>query len=197
MPHISLAQTYLEQVAEGGGRLPVLRGIVECPIPRPDGTILSEDGYDRATGLILDTGGMAFDPVPDEPTRDDCLAALEKLKEIDNRFPEKGKGSRPVALSGFLTAVCRLSLPAAPSHGFSAPTPGTGKSLLCDCIAMLAMGRPAAALNQSGEPDGEEERKALLSMLMQGDPLVMIDKITRPVTGKLRSFSGSSGKVRV
>ncbi len=184
MPHISLAQTYLEQVAEGGGRLPVLRGIVECPTMRPDGTILSEDGYDRATGLILDTGGVTFDPVPDEPTRDDALAALDKLKVIIGQFPFVGRGSRSVALSGFLTAVCRRSLDAAPMHGFSAPTPGTGKSLLCDCITMLAMGRAAAAVNQSGEPDGEEERKALLSILMQGDPVVMIDNITRPVTGQ-------------
>lgn len=187
-PHISLAQTYLEQVAEGGGRLPVLRGIVECPTMRPDGTILSEDGYDRATGLILDTGGVAFDPVPDEPTREDALAALEKLKVIIRQFPFVGvdgrSASRSVALSGFLTAVCRRALPAAPMHGFSAPAPGTGKSLLCDCITMLAMGRAAAAVNQSGEPDGEEERKALLSILMQGDPVVMIDNITRPVTGQ-------------
>jgi len=183
MPHISLAQTYLEQVAEGGGRLPVLRGIVECPTLRPDGTILSDDGYDRATGLILDTGGVAFDPVPDEPTREDALAGLERFKAIIRQFPFVGKGSRSVALSGFLTAVCRRSLPAAPMHGFSAPAAGTGKSLLCDCIAMLAMGRPAAALNQSGEPDGEEERKALMSILMQGDPVVMIDNIARPVTG--------------
>lgn len=187
-PHISLAQTYLEQVAEGGGRLPVLRGIVECPTMRPDGTILSEDGYDRATGLILDTGGVTFDPVPDEPSREDALAALDKLKVIIKQFPFVGvdgrSASRSVALSGFLTAVCRRSLPAAPMHGFSAPTPGTGKSLLCDCITMLAMGRAAAAVNQSGEPDGEEERKALLSILMQGDPVVMIDNITRPVTGQ-------------
>lgn len=183
MPHISLAQTYLEQVAEGGGRLPVLRGIVECPTLRPDGTILSDDGYDRATGLILDKGGVAFDPVPDEPTREDALAGLERFKAIIRQFPFVGKGSRSVALSGFLTAVCRRSLPAAPMHGFSAPAAGTGKSLLCDCIAMLAMGRPAAALNQSGEPDGEEERKALMSILMQGDPVVMIDNIARPVTG--------------
>jgi hypothetical protein len=187
-PHISLAQTYLEQVAEGGGRLPVLRGIVECPTMRPDGTILSENGYDRATGLILDAGGVNFDPVPESPTRDDAFAALEKLKVIIGQFPFVGvdgrSASRSVALSGFLTAVCRRSLPAAPMHGFSAPTPGTGKSLLCDCITMLAMGRPAAAVNQSGEPDGEEERKALLSILMQGDPVVMIDNITRPVTGQ-------------
>lgn len=183
-PHISLAQTYLEQVAEGGGRLPVLRGIVECPTLRPDGTILSDDGYDRATGTILDTGGVAFDPVPDEPTLEEALVALGKIKKIDEQFPYKGKGSRSVALSGFLTAVCRRSLPTAPMHGFSAPAPGTGKSLLCDCIAMLAMGRQAAAVNQSGEPGGEEERKALMSILMQGDPVVVIDNITRPVTGR-------------
>jgi hypothetical protein len=187
-PHISLAQTYLEQVAEGGGQLPVLRGIVECPTMRPDGTIMSEEGYDRATGLILDTSGVAFDPVPESPTREEALAGLGKFKAIIGQFPFVGvdgrSASRSVALSGFLTAVCRRSLPAAPMHGFSAPTPGTGKSLLCDCIAMLAMGRQSAAVNQSGEPDGEEERKALLSILMQGDPVVMIDNISRPVTGQ-------------
>lgn len=187
-PKVEFAKGYIERVREGDGRLPELSGIVECPALRPDGTILAVEGYDRATGLILDTGGATFDPVPDEPTRDDALAALAKLKVIIKDFPfvEETPGrsaSRSVALSAFLTAVCRRSLPAAPMHGFTAPTIGTGKSLLTDAVAMLAMGRPATVMNQSGDPDGEEERKRLMSVLMQGDPVVVIDNIDRPISG--------------
>jgi hypothetical protein len=188
LPPTKFARAYLGRVRAGDGRLPELTGIVECPTLRPDGTILSEDGYDRATGLILDTGGAAFDPLPDNPTREDAVAALAKLKWIIEGFPfvedDEGRSpSRSVALSAVLTAVCRRSLPTAPMHGFTAPTMGTGKSLLTDTVAMLAMGRPATAINQSGDSDGEEERKRLMSLLMQGDPVVVIDNVDRPVGG--------------
>jgi hypothetical protein len=187
-PPVSLALAYIQRVREGGGRLPVLRGIVECPTLRPDGTVLAEEGYDAATGLILDTGGAAFDPVPEEPTREDAVAALEKLKWVIAGFPfvedEPGRSpSRSVALSAMLTAVCRRSLRTAPMHGFTAPTMGTGKSLLTDTVALLAMGRAATVLNQSGDGDGEEERKRFMSILMQGDPVVVIDNVDRPMGG--------------
>jgi hypothetical protein len=48
---------------------------------------------------------------------------------------------------------------------------------------MLAMGRAATVLNQSGDGDGEEERKRLMSVLMQGDPVVVIDNVDRPMGG--------------
>ncbi|SDX36900.1 Bifunctional DNA primase/polymerase, N-terminal [Celeribacter indicus] len=182
-PPVSMALAYIQRVREGGGRLPVLRGIVECPTLRPDGTILSEDGYDRATGLILDTGGATFDPVPGEPTRADAMSALDKLKWVLAGFPFVDDASRSVALSAMLTAVCRRSLRTAPMHGFTAPTRGTGKSLLTDSVAMMAMGRPATVLNQTSDGDGEEERKRLMSILMQGDPVVVIDNIDRPMSG--------------
>ncbi|MET4102410.1 hypothetical protein ABIE58_001844 [Roseovarius sp. MBR-78] len=187
-PPVSLSLAYIQRVREGGGRLPVLRGIVECPTLRPDGTVLAQEGYDAASGLILDTGGAAFDSVPDAPTLIDAVAALGKLKWIIKGFPfvenEEGRSpSRSVALSAMLTAVCRRSLRTAPMHGFTAPTMGTGKSLLTDTVAMLAMGRAATVLNQSGDGDGEEERKRLMSVLMQGDPVVVIDNVDRPMGG--------------
>ncbi len=187
-PRVELARAYIGRVHGGDGRLPELSGIVECPTLRPDGTVLVAEGYDRATGLILDTGGAIFDPVPDVPTREDAVAALAKLKWIIKGFPfvearEGRSPSRSVALSGMLTAVCRRSLRTAPMHGFTAPAAGTGKSLLTDAVAMLAMGRAATVMNQSGDSDGEEERKRLMSVLMQGDPVVVIDNVDRPLGG--------------
>ena len=187
-PPVSMALAYIQRVREGGGRLPVLRGIVECPTLRADGTVLAQEGYDAASGLILDTGGATFDAVPDAPTQEDAVAALAKLKWIIEGFPfvedDDGRSpSRSVALSAMLTAVCRRSLRTAPMHGFTAPTMGTGKSLLTDAVALLVMGRPATVLNQSGDGDGEEERKRLMSVLMQSDPVVVIDNVDRPMGG--------------
>lgn len=178
-PPLSFALSYAARV--GDWRLPVLRGVVECPTLRPDGTILAGEGYDRASGLILDTGGASFGAVPDTPSRDDAVAALGQLRSVLAGFPFVDDASRSVALSAILTAVCRKSLRTAPLHGFSAPTMGTGKSLLADVVAMVATGRDAPVMSQ-GE-DNEDDRKRLLSILMQGDPVVVIDNVTKPVTG--------------
>src|SRR5690606_3990739 len=63
-PPLELAKHY---AARGTWRLRVLRGIIEAPTMRPDGSILSEPGYDPATGIYLDTGGVVFPAIPDRP----------------------------------------------------------------------------------------------------------------------------------
>ena len=178
-PPLDFAQSYAAR--DDAWRLPVLRGVVECPNLRADGSVLQDDGYDPASGLILDAGGTAFDPVPDAPTRDEAVSALAKLKWIVKDFPFVDDASQSVALSAMLTAVCRRSLRTAPMHGFSAPTMSTGKSLLADVVATLATGRDAPVMSQARDED--EERKRLLSVLMQGDPVVSIDNVSRPISG--------------
>ena len=131
-PPVSMALAYIQRVREGGGRLPVLRGIVECPTLRADGTVLAQEGYDAASGLILDTGGATFDAVPDAPTQEDAVAALAKLKWIIEGFPfvedDAGRSpSRSVALSAMLTAVCRRSLRTAPDARLHGPDHGDRK----------------------------------------------------------------------
>ena len=37
-----------------------LNGVAEAPFMRPDGTIAASEGYDPATGIILDLNGMTF-----------------------------------------------------------------------------------------------------------------------------------------
>ena len=174
--------------ARGAWGLRVLRGIVEAPTMRPDGTILSEPGYDDATGIYLDTGGVEFPPVPENPTRKEAGAALGKLHEVIKDFPfvmdeddPLGIDSayRSVALSAILTAVSRKALRTAPGHGFDATSMATGKTLLCDTISMIATGRPASTISQG--KNEEEFNKRLFSILLQGDPVITIDNIEQPV----------------
>jgi hypothetical protein len=69
---------------------PVLEGIVASPTLRPDGSLLDVPGYDRSTGLFLDTNGTLFPPVPVCPSLDAARAALVHLSEplIDFPFAE-------------------------------------------------------------------------------------------------------------
>lgn len=176
---------------EGRGewRLRVLKGIIEAPTLRPDGSILSEPGYDIATQVYLDTGGVAFPDIPDSPSREDAVVALNLLKDVIKDFPfvpdEGGSvgdpsASRSVALSAMLTGVCRKALRTAPAHAIDATSMATGKTLLCDVIAMIATGRSAAAISQG--QTREEFNKRLFSVLLQGDPVVVIDNIDQEVS---------------
>lgn len=91
-------------------RIPPLTGIIETPTLRADGSLLAVEGYDVASGLLLDMGGMTFPAIADAPSRDDALAALNLLKRPLAGFPfvadgPKGKGSasRSVMLSALLS----------------------------------------------------------------------------------------------
>src|SRR5690606_22517269 len=129
----------------------------------------------------------------DAPMRNDALQALKLLIDPISEFPfvqddedadpcgSEPCASRSAALSMMLTAVARHAIGAAPIFGLSAPSMETGKSLLADIPAMMVTGRRAAMISQ-GDSE-EEDAKRLLSILMRGDPVNVIDNITREVSG--------------
>ncbi|WP_176454639.1 bifunctional DNA primase/polymerase [Tardiphaga sp. OK246] len=168
-------------------KIPALTGIIETPTLRREGSLLADEGYDDASGLLLDMGGVTFPAIPDKPSRDEALSALKLLKRPLAGFPfvadgPKGKSaSRSVMLSAMLTALVRRSLPSAPMHGFSAPTPGTGKTLAVQVAAVIATGHEVTAMSQGA--NSEEDEKRIFSVLMQGDQVVLIDNVTRPIGG--------------
>ena len=187
-----VAAAYLERT--GDWNLPVLSGIANAPMLRPDGSILDEPGYDAATGILYEPRDVVYPPVPHEPTKADALAALDLLKGLISEFPfvpddpEQTRtvapsASRSVALSGFLTPIHRRSLPAAPLHAFTAPAMGTGKSKLVDVASMIASGHEAPVLAQ-GKTE-EEMEKRLGAALMAGDTLVSFDNCEQPLGGEL------------
>ena len=54
--------------------------------------------------------GTVFPPIPENPTREDALAALEILLELLSEFPFVDEASRSVAISAILTAVGGVAL---------------------------------------------------------------------------------------
>jgi hypothetical protein len=162
-------------------RFRVLTGIIECPTILADGTLLASEGYHPDSGLMLDLGELNVPPIPDAPSLEQARAALGVIKEVIDEFPFVPGPSRSVALAGILTALVRRSMPDAPVFGIDATRRATGKSLLCDVVTLIATGRRATVMNQP--PSEEEAGKTWHSILMAGDPVVVLDNITQPIGG--------------
>lgn len=155
-----------------------LRGVVECPVLRPDGSVLQVPGYDEATGLLYEPA-IDFPPVPEDPTWEQVVQARDALLEVVCDFPFAQPVHRAAWLAGLLTGFAR--------HAYRGMTPfflvdgnvrGSGKSMLVDAAAVIATGRTAARTSQAVKE--EEEEKRITSIALAGDPLVLIDNINRP-----------------
>jgi hypothetical protein len=166
-----VAQTYLAR--QGAWKLPILSGIVHTPFLRTDGSLCEQPGYDPASGLLFKPDRESFPPVPREPSRDDALAALATLEQLLATFPFVAEADRTVALSAILTALDRRAMATAPLHAFTSPTAGTGKSLLVDIIATLAIGQLMPVISP-GKTE-EELEKRLGAALLAGDVVISLD----------------------
>jgi hypothetical protein len=178
-PQEKHARTLLARA--GAWSFPVLRGIVTAPTLRADGSILQVPGYDTASGLIFEPGGIEFPPVPERPTREDAVAALAKFDPLFAEFPFVDEAASAVVFSAVLSGLVGRVLPAIPLHGFDAPAAGTGKSLLSETVGAIVLGHKPSAMNQ-GKEEAEDEKR-LATALRAGDPIIWIDNAERPITG--------------
>jgi hypothetical protein len=81
-------------------------------------------------------------------------------------------------MAAILTALIRPSLRTSPMFAFRAAKMGSGKSLLADIVSLIAAGRQAAVMSQGA--DENEDKKRMLPILAEGDPVAVIDNIERP-----------------
>ncbi len=169
-------QTYLARI--GNWNLPVLTGVIEAPIMLADGLILSESGYDESTGLFL-YADADWPAVLEQPTRADAETALRELIAPFSEFPFVDEAARAVLLAAILTAVQRRLLESAPLFGFDAPGQRSGKSLLAESVGIIATGRKPPSTGVARTED--ELRKAITSVLREGQAIVNLDNITRPL----------------
>lgn len=179
----------------GRWNFPALRGIASCPFMRSDGTIASRPGYDKDSGLLLAIPHQWPAPKP-KPSRHDAVQALAKLRQLISTFCFVTPADEAVMLSAMLTPLVRPGIEAAPMHGFSAPTRGSGKSLLTDLVSIIGTGRPAAVVTW-GRDDVENEKR-LTGTLLAGDSVLTLDNIEVPLRGELlcSALTQSSAKLR-
>jgi putative DNA primase/helicase len=178
MAPMNVATTLLDR--DGVWGFQEIVGVIATPTMRPDGSLLVTQGYDLATRLLL-IEPPPMPEIPDEPTRDDALAALALLDELISESPFDNEPSRSVALSGLITPVVRGAFAVAPMHVSSAPVAGSGKSFLWDLAAGISAGQQRMPVVAAGNE--EETAKRLTGVMLTGQPLISIDNVNGELKG--------------
>jgi hypothetical protein len=157
--------------------IPIILGIVENPVIRPDGSILEKHGYDPATKLYYyPAEDINIPPIPDNPSANDITKARDLLFEIFCDFPFDGDASRANVIAALITPVVRpLIFGPTPLCCIDKPQIGSGASLIASCIAEITTGRTAAIMTAPTDPD--EWRKMIMGVLTQGRTIVVLDNI--------------------
>lgn len=169
------------------GNWPELRplmGFCEAPTVTLFGRLLDQPGYDAETGLFLAFSAIAgYVAPPKNPTVNHAAAAAGRILAAVTEFPFCSDADKSAFLSAVITGLLRRQLHAAPLMAITAPTAGTGKTLIAETCAVIATGRRASVLSL-GFDDAETEKR-LAGVLMAGDAVICLDNVERPLKGEL------------
>lgn len=158
-----------------------LRGIVSTPVFRPDGTLLQKAGYDHQLHVIYEPGQVRPDPIPLEPSRQQCEEALADLRYVLIDFPfEEPDLAAAVWLSAIFTKLLRFAFSGnIPLLAASAGMASSGKGKLPDTAAIITEGAEAEKRNYTGD-DAEDER-VIGSTVADEVPVAVLDNIKRGI----------------
>lgn len=159
--------------------LPRLRGITQVPILRPDGSVMSEPGYDSGTRLLyhLPENENRIS-VPRDPSNTEVSEALSVLKEAWADHPFADQASRANTLALALSPIVRPLLGDAnvPLCIIDATRAGSGKSLLAEIVGTMATGQTPATM--SAPTSDAEWRKQITAQLESGERFIVVDDVT-------------------
>jgi hypothetical protein len=162
-------------MARGRWRFDTIEGITEVPLFRADGSIMDVEGFDAKTGLLY-RPSITYPRPPDAPTREVARAALDLLLEPFSDFPFRAASDRSALGSAILSIVGRPAIDGPiPMHSIDAPVQGTGKTLAAQLISLIGSGRRAASTIATHDDD--EMRKRLLSIGLEGAPVILVDNV--------------------
>ena len=171
------ARTLLEYGARLSA-IPLVRGIARVPlIDLRTGALRTQEGYDEESRMLVRMGdGVDFEKleVPARPSKAEALQSIERLLWLIKDSPLTPE-SRSVVLSAFLTAVLRPVMTFAPMHCTSAPTKGSGKTILIQAASIFSTGTVAPVITLSGENAEAEIEAAILGAY----PVAMLDNVTK------------------
>jgi hypothetical protein len=187
----ALLRIVKDKLKENHPHVQLLAGVVHCPVVRPDGTILTEPGFDPATKLVNAYEGSPVE-YHDRPTPAQVQTAAQYIRELWSDFPMDD-----TSLSVYLTLLFMALFEAIisgcrPAFGISAFQSRSGKGLLCKCHSIISMGGPAA---MSPLPAKEEEMaKVILGYLMTASPFCYFDNIDRVIKSNVLEGMITAGK---
>jgi hypothetical protein len=151
-------------------------GVCHWPVLRPDGKVASEAGYDWGTQLLL-SPSVDVD-LSEVVTHADAVRAVGIFHELLSDFPFVAPPHRSAYLAALLTVFARPAIDGpTPLLLIDANERGSGKTLLANLIGWICAGEPLACRTAPEQP--EEWAKVILALARIGEPVVLIDNVTR------------------
>jgi hypothetical protein len=166
----------MSAVMSRADRFATLERLAHAPFVRPDGSIVTEPGYDEATRTILMPDEVfAGIEVPESPSADEIQAARDLiLTEWLGDFPLDGEADLANLLALVVTPAIRGMVPRAPMAVVDGLQMGVGKNLLADCLLTVYTGHAAQPMNWVEE--AEELRKQITSAFRTGAEFFVFDE---------------------
>lgn len=163
-------------------KLRVLEAISRAPFLRNDGSVCETEGFDTSSGVMY-IPNDTFPPMPATLSKEIAMRALDALLEPFAEFPYATEAARTAFMAHVLTEVARVALDSAPMFWYSAPSAGTGKTLLSKMPAIITHGTETTL--RPWVDDNDEIRKVIFASLLAGDRSVGFDNV--PNGSKIRS----------
>jgi len=161
--------------------LPVLDGLTEAPVVRPDGSVLETPGYDETLRLYYSPGRLKKPKVSLNPTCTDVKNSVALIDEVFHDFQFENQYSAANARALLFTPLIRpvIAPSNVPMFNWDANQAGSGKGLGTDIVSLIHTGalsavKPAPDAGRNAE---EEWKKLLLSILMAGSPITLLDNV--------------------
>ena len=158
--------------------IPILSGIVNTPVFGRTGTLLTSPGYHPDARLLyVPAPGFVVPGIPQKPTDADIATARALIvDDLLGDFPFTGPAERAHVVSLLLLGFLRSMIDGpTPLHLIEKPSPGTGATLLVDCIATILTGAGANIMTEGR--DEEEWRKRVTAKLRQIPTILLIDNL--------------------
>ena len=163
-----------------------LRGIVEAPTLRRDGSLAAEQGYDAASALFVHCPNVSLG-MPARPTLADAREAFGRLAELFADFRFAGDTAaqnvaRSAVVAAMLSPLAREAVDGpCPAFVFEADGPNAGKTLAASVCGALVTGRVPAVRQHTADDD--ETAKRIASIAIAGHPVALFDNVRSHVEG--------------
>lgn len=158
----------------GQWELPELLEVRSEPTILESGRVVSTPGYHPDAMLFYAPSGK-FPEVPESPTREDAVKALEQLLEVVVDFPFTSPASRSAMISLVLTIVARSAIDGnTPLFMIYARQASAGKGLLANVAALIGLGQQVQIMQAPKEDD--EWRKQITTQVKLNTGYCTIDE---------------------
>jgi hypothetical protein len=159
--------------------IPFLESVATCPVLTREGEIVTQPGYHRRGRVWYQPDpGLVIPPIPSHPSAADVIQARAFIEDnlfVD--FPFLEDSDRAVAWAALTLPFVRLAIDGStPLHLLTAPTRGTGKTLLATVLTVPVMGRREVEL-MTVDCEEPEMRKRLTGKLLNSPMFVFMDNL--------------------